>query len=900
MGTSPEPPGESKGNLDGLAFRFKESMSGHAAGSGVAGELRFDVEIRIDDLGRFLRLPEHEARLEGAVTFAPLGRNLPIRDGRFNLFSTDPRTGLRRMVYQFLFTGGDGQSYCLHGYKEIRDDAGLDVVEDMTRLFTNVYRGEAPGALVYIAGQLRFQLADAPNMVASMRVEGARDWIQQAAAFAAFTSFAYGALRDEYLKDLRPFYDTRYDNLVLSGRLHDQAGADLPFFLVAGVHDKGFPWGDTEIFWDVLLVAGERRYAITDRVLEGLHLDLPAGLCRYRGPLFRLDQGYSASFSGMRRRAPGLVECRVDFEIRFQTRAYDTVPFPFPLLPERLRHLSSEAGQAIRKALPGETALGIHITPHTVTVQSGTLRVEGEQPWTVDAARTSGECEHGAFRNVKEPTLLYHYLCAPDPDSRSARVEIESRTLRDERQYWAKDQFDRLLGFAVSRAACAQIRMEGGRLSVEGLPPAGKAVALRRIGTPLIEVNNDHFPTAVFQRRVVPVQDPEGRSLLALEEDMSLLRLEAVNSTRSVTVASIHGGDKLAALDRVLDETGFDSLVRAKQQAAGRTPAEFPVAIKPNFMFAYDKRDISTYTDPELVHHLVRRLRSLGFEKIRVVEAQSTYGEFFDKRGVREMAEYLGYDGSAGYEIVDMTEDARERRDLGPHLGMHPVSEAWRGACFRVSFAKNKTHAYAYYSLTLKNIYGALPLANKFKEYHMGRDIYHTTMEYLAAFPVDFALVDAWSSADGPFGVFADPAPNMTHTVIGGADLVAVDWVAAGKMGIDPCISPYMRLAVERFGKPEIRFIGDGNPYRPWVNVPPVLTVLTHKGMDADYHFGNLLYSVSAQMDETHFTHKSQSAPIRWLREMTVPLRRTFFVRTGENPSAANRAVSWLLYRLGF
>ena len=207
-------------------------------------------------------------------------------------------------------------------------------------------------------------------------------------------------------------------------------------------------------------------------------------------------------------------------------------------------------------------------------------------------------------------------------------------------------------------------------------------------------------------------------------------------------------------------------------------------------MFAYDKRDHTTYTDPELVHHLVKRLRELGFENLNVVEAQSTYGEYFDKRSVREMAEYLGYDGKAGYEVVDMTLDADEMRHLGPHLGNHPVSRSWREADFRISFAKNKTHAYAYYTLTLKNIYGALPLANKFKEYHCGRGIYETTIEYLTAFPVDYGLVDAYLSADGPFGIFADPAPNETNTIIGGTDLVAVDWIAAGKMGIDPMISP--------------------------------------------------------------------------------------------------------------
>jgi len=293
-------------------------------------------------------------------------------------------------------------------------------------------------------------------------------------------------------------------------------------------------------------------------------------------------------------------------------------------------------------------------------------------------------------------------------------------------------------------------------------------------------------------------------------------------------------------------------------------------------------------------------LREDGFENIAVVEAQSTYGEYFDRRSVCEMADYLKFDGKAGYRVVDMTEDAQEHRHLGPHLGYHPVSTVWRDADFRISFAKNKTHAYAYYTLTLKNIYGALPLAYKFKEYHCDRDIYHTAIEYLEAFPVHFGLVDAYESADGPFGIFADPLPNPTRTVIGGADLVAVDWVGATKMGVDPMISQYMRLAVKAFGKPEIRLVGDGSMYRPWLNVPVGLTLFTHKGLDANYHFGNLIYTCCAQMDERQFTHKTKAGPIKLLRKLTVPIRRMFFKLSSEKPTWYNRLASWVVYKLGF
>ena len=53
-------------------------------------------------------------------------------------------------------------------------------------------------------------------------------------------------------------------------------------------------------------------------------------------------------------------------------------------------------------------------------------------------------------------------------------------------------------------------------------------------------------------------------------------------------------------------------------------------------------------------------------------------------------------------------------------------------------------------------------------------------------------------------------------------------------------------------------------------------------------------------MDETRFTHKNKSWHMRLLRKWTIPLRRTFFLRTGENPTRLNRAVSWVLYRMGF
>ncbi len=912
-------------SLKGIGLEFEESMSGwigmdrndylegRIAGQQANTPARIDVKIIIDDLESFLQFPDHLARLEGTFSFAPLGGTVAVESGAFNLFSTDPGSGMRQMVYSFGFTSGDGRKYFFYGYKKIKNDVGFDVLEDMTTLFTAVHEGSDRTAPVAGSGQIFFDLKDAPALMASMKATGTVWLHERIQAKLAFMSFAWGVLRQEYFRDLNPLYDTEYENLVLFGKVR-QNGASKDFFLVSGIHDKDFPWGDGEIFSDVLLLigdaaAGYRKYALTGRFLEGLKLSVGEGIYEYRGPLFELSEGYRASFSDMRPPIkPGLIQCEAELTISFRAAPCRITPFPFPVANNIIARMASGLKWILHSVLPSEHVLGIFITPHTVEVTEGTLRISagGEtETYPVVPEKTFGEAERSTFRNIREPTLLYGYICALNRDDGTARVQIHSNSLRNERQRLARDQVDALLGAAISRVASKELLLTGqGRLTItdigRGDEPKGAPLFIK-VGEPLLEIDNDHFPTAVFQRRIIRVRDASGKICPALEENMDLMRLEAENSTRQVTVASIKDPDKTKALDAVLEKTGFFDLVASKLQISGKRPDEFSIVIKPNFMFAYNRDDHSTYTDPELVEHLVDVLRSSGFGNLAVVEAQSTYGEYFDKRSVIEVADYLGYkvDGSRGYRVVDMTTDACEHLFLGAHLGNHPVPLTWKNADLRISFAKNKTHAYAYYTLTLKNIYGALPLADKFSEYHTGRDIYHTTIEYLKAYPVHFGLIDAHLSADGPFGVFADSEPNPTETIIGGEDLVAVDWVGATKMGIDPKISQYMELAVRAFGKPEIKLVGDPNPYLPWLNVPVALTMFTHYGLDANDYFGNLIYMAGAYMDESHFTHKSKSVFMKAARKALKPLQESIFLQAGGERTVANKLVNRFFTWLG-
>ena len=355
--------------------------------------------------------------------------------------------------------------------------------------------------------------------------------------------------------------------------------------------------------------------------------------------------------------------------------------------------------------------------------------------------------------------------------------------------------------------------------------------------------------------------------------------LRSINSDRTVKVAALRDSDKFNALKNVLEATEFFHKLDRARESSGKRKEDFAIVIKPNFMFMYSTKDPSTYTDPELVEYLVNAIHDCGYRNLAVCEARSTYGTFFTNREVKTVAHYIGLK-ERNYRVIDLSLDLEEYQFSGK-LGKHYVNREWKNSDFRISFAKNKTHVYTYYTLTIKNIYGALPMENKFLEYHHERDIFSTTIEFIKHFPIHFAFIDAHVSADGPFGIFADKHPNETQTLIGCEDIIAADWVGAEKMGLDPMISDHMKLAIGEFGKPAIELLGDRSIYPDWVNVWDVFPPFLFKGIDKHYYFGNLFYSIFAYMDPK-FQYKDPSLAKRFLRLLADPIKDLFFQKTKE------------------
>lgn len=364
-----------------------------------------------------------------------------------------------------------------------------------------------------------------------------------------------------------------------------------------------------------------------------------------------------------------------------------------------------------------------------------------------------------------------------------------------------------------------------------------------------------------------------------IAERISYARRKAAMLKRTAEVAKVvvaKGDEKIAALDRVLEDTRFFEVLDQHYTKSRKSKADFLIAIKPNFMFAYHKKDISTYTDPEFVEHLIDRIAGQGFSNIAIVESQSTYGNYYKNREVEKVAVYLGYSANKNYRIVDLTQE-RVSYDYGGRLGKHFVGPTWRDADFRISFAKNKTHVFCYYTLTLKNIYGTLPLQNKLKEYHTKREYDWPTIETLKDFPVHFGLIDAFYSADGTFGVIMDRKPNHTKTIIGGENLIAVDWVGASKMGLDPMVGRFLPLAVEAWGLPIIDCIGDESEYHPWENAEvPVIEALDV--IEEAYAFSDWAFSTLVFMDP-FFPAKRQTVLVKFMRWILRPIKRTIYPR---------------------
>jgi uncharacterized protein (DUF362 family) len=860
---------------------------GYKEGKQKGNKLQYAVTLKVKNFKEFTASSAKIARMEGWVTCENLfGKKLTITDGEYGLYWPDPQTGERRISYKFNFTDKAGKEFQFFGIKKIVSDAGLfDVLEDHTTLFADISKFVNGEKTIVAKGIIHYHVEDFPAMVFSIRTPKNDTLINRIRMTTKFFSFVSKEI-SEYFQAVNPFYQADYHNLTCKG-FSKSNNKDIEFFFFSGAHDKGFPWGDNVGFSDIGLILrdGEtwKRFALTKHAIPQLNLKITEGSYSLQGKLFEITKGYQTSFKEINQeKLPNhLRAVDATINLRFKPKLIETRNIPFETNMNKLKSSyknywkkikKSEFYKELKKIQRDIVSPGYTAEIYRLAEIEGNFELDGVN-YSIQKDKSLGEGEFGKLAALREPKLYYNYFCAIDPENDLLQIHIRSSILRSLSKDFLSNKAEEIMGDVVGQFSKMDLQIKGNQ--AEDIEVDEKAILIKP-QEDLLEIINDHYPTATFQRRIVGLPDGANKKVLALEEDMSIINLEPDGSTETATVAAVKDPDRFKALDKVLELTGFFDLLSEAQKQSGKTKEKFSIIIKPNFSFMYSLSDISTFTDPDLVEHLIDRIYDKGYKNISIAEAHSTYTIFFTNRDIPTLAKYIGLKGR-NYKIIDLSENF-VRYDFKRTLGKHEVHPEWKDADFRISFAKNKTHSYAFYTLTIKNIYGALPRKNKFKEYHCNKKlgIYVPTIDFIEEFPIHFGLIDGYYSADGSFGIFADTEPNFTQTIIGGDNIVAVDWVGASKMGLNPMISDYMKLAVERFGKPKIKLIGDHSLYPEWQNVPEIISEAAFAIMDRNYIFGNFLYSVMAQMDP-FFVFKPDEVSRRVARFLTEPIRKIFF-----------------------
>lgn len=196
-----------------LGLQFTETMAGYLSTTvrdeyeaayrhGQRDGSRFELMLTVvsDDLPAMLRDPSHAARMVGSVTAAALSaRPLTATEGEFNLLVADPdRVGARQMRYRMKLTSEEGRTYCLEGFKLLRDDPGFGLWKDATTLYITVHDGESPASPVLGKGILQIRPDDLLRLLATLRIRNAESVAQRLTATAQVGRFFAGALYDVY------------------------------------------------------------------------------------------------------------------------------------------------------------------------------------------------------------------------------------------------------------------------------------------------------------------------------------------------------------------------------------------------------------------------------------------------------------------------------------------------------------------------------------------------------------------------------------------------------------------------------------------------------------------------------------------------------------------------------
>jgi cholesterol oxidase len=171
--------------------------AGEQQGKRDGTRLAMHARVTIDDLDRFIAVPEHPGGLAGSIDFQPIGIGIPATSGLFQLFSPGPGEDARRMVYELGFQH-NGKPRYLAGEKRVGNDPGVDLWKDTTTLYTTLHDGADKAAPIIGAGILSLGVRQLLALMATLKpINGG-----SLASVGRFGTFFFGELWEVYAPHL--------------------------------------------------------------------------------------------------------------------------------------------------------------------------------------------------------------------------------------------------------------------------------------------------------------------------------------------------------------------------------------------------------------------------------------------------------------------------------------------------------------------------------------------------------------------------------------------------------------------------------------------------------------------------------------------------------------------------
>ena len=285
-------------------------------------------------------------------------------------------------------------------------------------------------------------------------------------------------------------------------------------------------------------------------------------------------------------------------------------------------------------------------------------------------------------------------------------------------------------------------------------------------------------------------------------------------------------------------------------QASGEWPSARmngrPVVIKPNLVTATSSETGQT-TDPQVVRALVDLALDAGAAQILIVE-NGLNGAFFSGCGYDFFA---NYDTQGRVALVDLKDEPVDLVNVPHGLAFQqmyiPRLLMDEGLVF-ISVAKLKTHTNAMVTLTMKNLFGLVPVApyqNSPLPWRLAlhdRSVNQTIVDLNQVRPVDFAVIDGiWAmEGNGP----TNGTPVKVDLIVAGRNAVAVDRVGTEAMGIPQTqVQHLQHAAAQGLGPSDLAQIdtaGDPLPSHTFVrpDIAPLVSIPACSPALFDAHAG--------------------------------------------------------------